>query len=110
MLCVIIPAIGRLPIPPIMITWVIFALSLAGLMYDAVATRQIYLTNVIGIVLINICFPLRFIIADNRTWQESLDYNFRVVANPEVIHRPVPHQLFTALCYPLASKPACRPS
>jgi hypothetical protein len=69
MLCVIIPAIGRLPIQPGMIGWALFALSLAGLVYDALSTRRIYLTNVICVVLINICSPLRFVIAANPGWQ-----------------------------------------
>lgn len=74
MLCVIIPAIARLPIPPGMIGWAIFALSLVGLIYDALTTRRIYLTNVIGVLLINICSPLRFIIADSRTWQNFTEW------------------------------------
>lgn len=68
-LCVIIPAIGRLPIPPGMIGWALFALSLAGVTYDAISARRIYLTNVICVVLINICSPLRFMIAANPAWQ-----------------------------------------
>jgi hypothetical protein len=74
MLCVIIPAIGRLPIPPGMIGWTICAFSLAGLIYDALSTRRIYLTNVICVLLINISSPLRFIIAENRTWQKFTEW------------------------------------
>jgi len=74
MLCVIIPAIGRLPIPFGMIGWTILALSLAGLIYDALSTRRIYLTNVICVLLINICTPLRFIIAENQTWQKFTEW------------------------------------
>jgi hypothetical protein len=74
MLCVIIPAIARLPIPFGMIGWTILALSLAGLIYDALSTRRIYLTNVICVLLINICTPLRFIIAENRTWQKFTEW------------------------------------
>jgi hypothetical protein len=74
MLCVIIPAIARLPIPPGTIGWTIFALSLAGLIYDAISTRRIYLTNVICVLLINICSPLRFVIAENRTWHKFTEW------------------------------------
>ena len=74
MLCVILPAIGRLPIPPGMIGWTIFAFSLAGLIYDAISTRRIYLTNVICVLLINICSPLRFVIAENRTWHKFTEW------------------------------------
>jgi hypothetical protein len=69
MLCVIIPRIGRLPIPPGMIGWALFGLSLAGVTYDTLSARRIYLTNVICVVLINICSPLRLMIAANPAWQ-----------------------------------------
>jgi hypothetical protein len=74
MLCLIIPAIGRLPIPPNMIGWAIFAVSLAGLIYDAFSTGRIYVTNVLGVLLINISSPLRFMIADTRTWQSFAEW------------------------------------
>ena len=74
MLCLIIPAIGRLPKPPEMIGWVIFAISLAGLIYDAFSARRIYVTNVLGVLLINIGSPLRFMIADNRSWQSFAEW------------------------------------
>jgi hypothetical protein len=69
MLCLIIPAIARLPIPAASIGWTIFAFSLAGLIYDALSVKRIYLTNVLCILLINLCSPLRFIIAGSQTWQ-----------------------------------------
>jgi hypothetical protein len=69
MLRTIIPAIGRLPIPSNMIGWALLALSLAGLAYDALASRRIYLTNVACILVINICSPLRFIFTEKQTWQ-----------------------------------------
>jgi hypothetical protein len=74
MLCLIIPAFGRLPIPSIMIGWAIFAVSLAGLIYDAFSTRRIYVTNVLGVLLINISSPLRFMIAENRSWQSFAEW------------------------------------
>ena len=74
MLCVIIPAIGRLPIPAALIGWTIFAVSLAGLIYDGVSARRIYFTNVLCVLLINICTPLRFVIAENQTWQKFTEW------------------------------------
>ena len=77
MLSVIIPAFGRLPIPPSLIGWAIFAVSLAGLTYDALSTRRIYLTNVVGVLLINMSSPLRFMIADTRGWQNFTEWLVR---------------------------------
>jgi hypothetical protein len=74
MLCLIIPAIGRLPIPDALIGWIIFAFSLAGLVYDALSARRIHLTNVICVVLINLSSPLRFIISENQTWQRFTEW------------------------------------
>ena len=74
MLCLIIPAIGRLPIPAALIGWTIFAFSLAGLIYDALSVRRIYLTNVICVLLINLCSPLRFIIAGSQTWLKFTEW------------------------------------
>jgi hypothetical protein len=74
MLCLIIPAIGRLPIPAALIGWTILAFSLAGLVYDALAARRIYLTNVLCVLLINICSPLRFVIAESQTWQKFTEW------------------------------------
>jgi hypothetical protein len=74
MLCVIIPAIGRLPIPEALIGWTIFAFSLAGLVYDALSARRIYLTSVLCVLLINVCSPLRFVIAENQTWQKFTEW------------------------------------
>jgi hypothetical protein len=74
MLCVIIPAIGRLPIPAALIGWTIFAFSLAGLIYDALSARRIYFTNVLCVLLINICTPLRFVIAENQTWHKCTEW------------------------------------
>jgi hypothetical protein len=70
MLSLIIPAIGRLPIPPGAIAWVIFGLSLSTVFYDALFLRRAYLVNITGVVLINICSPLRFIVADSPIWQK----------------------------------------
>ena len=69
MLCAIIPAIARLPVPAGMVGWAIFAFSLAGLIYDAIATRRIYLTNVAGVLLINGCAILHFYLEDTQLWQ-----------------------------------------
>jgi hypothetical protein len=74
MLCLIIPAIGRLPIPAALIGWTIFAFSLAGLIYDALSARRIYFTNVLCVLLINIFTPLRFVIAENQTWQKFTEW------------------------------------
>jgi hypothetical protein len=76
MLCLIIPAFARLPLPPSMIGWAIFAVSLAGLIYDALSTRRIYVTNLLGVLLINISsfLPLRFMIAENRAWQSFAEW------------------------------------
>lgn len=77
MLCLIIPAVARLPIPDNMIGWSILALSLSGPIYDAITTRRIYLTNVMGVLLINIFTPLRFIIADTHSWQRFTEWVVR---------------------------------
>jgi hypothetical protein len=70
MLSLIIPAIGRLPIPPSAIPWVIFGFSLLTILYDALLLRRAYLVNIAGVLLINISSPLRFIIADSPIWQK----------------------------------------
>jgi hypothetical protein len=77
MLCVIMPAFGRLPIPSSMIGWAIFAASLAGLTYDALSIRRIYVTNVVGVLLINMSSPLRFMIADTQAWKSFTEWLVR---------------------------------
>lgn len=74
MLSLIIPAIGRLPIPFSLIGWVIFAFSLTGVIYDAIVLRRLYLTNVAGVLLINVATPLRFMIADAQGWQRFSEW------------------------------------
>jgi hypothetical protein len=74
MVSLIVPAIGRLPIPVSLIGGAIFAFSLTGLAYDAFVLRRIYLTNVIGVLLFNLSTPLRFTIADSRTWQSFSEW------------------------------------
>ena len=69
MLCAIIPAIARLPIPPAMIGWTILAFSLAGLIYDAVTNRRVYLASVVCVLAINIWSPLHFVLAETKAWQ-----------------------------------------
>lgn len=69
MLCAIIPAIARLPVPAGMVGWAIFAFSLAGLIYDAISTRRVYLSNVTGALLINGCAVLHFYVEETRAWQ-----------------------------------------
>jgi hypothetical protein len=69
MLSFIIPALGRLPIPFTMIGWLILVFSLTGVIYDGIFLRRVYLTNIIGALLINVSTPLRFIIEDSRAWQ-----------------------------------------
>lgn len=69
MVILIVPAIGRLPIPPGAIGWVIFAFSLLTVFYDALFLRRAYLVNIAGVLLINICSPLRFVIAGDPEWQ-----------------------------------------
>src|SRR6185437_13420223 len=74
MVSLIIPAFARLPIPDATIGWVIFAFSLAGAVYDAIFLRQVHLTNVVGVLLINVATPLRFVIADARVWQKFAEW------------------------------------
>jgi hypothetical protein len=74
MLSLIIPAIARLPIPFSLIGWVIFAFSLTGVIYDAIVFRRVYLTNIAGVLLINVATPLRFVIADTRGWQSFAEW------------------------------------
>ena len=69
MLSLIIPALGRFPVPGSMIKWIICALSLTGVIYDLVFLRRAYPISVIGALLINLASPLRFIIADTHSWQ-----------------------------------------
>ena len=69
MVSLIIPALGRFPIPSRMIIWVICAFSLTGVIYDLVFLRRLYLVSIIGALLINVASPLRFIIANTKTWQ-----------------------------------------
>jgi hypothetical protein len=49
--------------PPTMIGWVIFALSMLGISYDVVFLRRVSFTNLAGAFLLNLMFPLRFAIA-----------------------------------------------
>jgi hypothetical protein len=74
MLSLIIAAIGRLPIPPGAIASVIFGLSSSTVLYDALFLRRAYLVNIIGVVLLNISSPLRFIVADSPGWQRFADW------------------------------------
>jgi hypothetical protein len=77
MLSLIIPAIARLPIPPSLIGWMIFAFSMTGIIYDVVVLRRVYLTNIVSAMLINGTTPLRFIIADTRVWQNFAEWLVR---------------------------------
>jgi hypothetical protein len=54
--------------------WVIFAFSLTGVIYDIVALRRAYLTNIVGALLINVAGPLRFMIADAQGWQRFSEW------------------------------------
>jgi hypothetical protein len=74
MLSLIIPAIARLPIPFSLIGWVIFAFSLTSVIYDVIVLRRLYLTNIVGVLLINVATPLRFVIADTRGWQSFSEW------------------------------------
>ena len=70
MVSLFIPATARLPIPEAAIGWAIFALSLPTVIYDAVFLRRAYLINIVGVILINISSPLRFMVADTHAWQD----------------------------------------
>ena len=74
MVSLIIPAIARLPMPPFMIGWAILAFSLTGVIYDAIVLRRVHVTNIVGVLLINIASPLRFMIADARGWQRFSEW------------------------------------
>jgi len=69
MVSLIIPALGRFPVPSSMIIWVICAFSLTTVVYDLLFLRRMYLVSIIGALLINAASPLRFIIADTPSWQ-----------------------------------------
>jgi hypothetical protein len=69
MVILIVPAIGRLPISPSAIGWVILGFSLLTVLYDALFLRRVYLINIAGVLLINIASPLRFMIAGSPAWQ-----------------------------------------
>jgi hypothetical protein len=74
MLSLIIPAIGRMFMLDSMTGWVIFAFSLTGVIYDIVVLRRVYLTNIVGALLINVAGPLRFMIADTQGWQRFSEW------------------------------------
>jgi hypothetical protein len=69
MVSLIIPALGRFPVPSSAIPWIICAFSLIGVIYDIVFLRRLYWINIVGALLINLATPLRFIIADTQSWQ-----------------------------------------
>jgi hypothetical protein len=69
MLTLIIPAISRLPIASGIVGWLIFGYSLLTVIYDAVFLRRAYLVNIAGVLLINLCSPLRFMVANSPGWQ-----------------------------------------
>jgi hypothetical protein len=69
MVSLIIPPIGRLPIPPSAIGWVILGFSLLTVLYDALFLRRASIINIAGVLLINISSPLRFMIAGSSGWQ-----------------------------------------
>lgn len=74
MLSLIIPAIGRMFMVDSITGWVIFAFSLTGVVYDIVVLRRVYLTNIVGALLINVAGPLRFMIADTQSWQRFSEW------------------------------------
>ena len=74
MLSLIIPAIGRIFMLDSMTGWVIFAFSLTGVIYDIVVLRRVYLTNIVGALLINVAGPLRFMIAEAQGWQRFSEW------------------------------------
>jgi hypothetical protein len=52
---------------------------LAGLLFDGRELRhnpslRVYLTNVVGVLLINLATPLGFVIADPREWQRFSEW------------------------------------
>lgn len=74
MISLIIPALGRFPVPGSMIKWLICAFSLTGVIYDVVFLCRLYFTSVIGALLINVGSSLRFMIADTQTWQRFAEW------------------------------------
>ena len=66
MVSLIIPAMSRLPSSAI--GWVIFGFSLLTVIYDALFLRCALLITIVGVLLINISSPLRFMIAANSVW------------------------------------------
>lgn len=74
MLSLIVPAIARLPIPPATIGWAILALSLVGMVYDAVSYRRIYLSHAVCILVLNIWSPLHFVVVESRMWRGFTEY------------------------------------
>jgi hypothetical protein len=77
MVSLIIPSVARLPIPSTMIGWVILAFSLTGVVYDGIVLRRVYVTSVVGALLINVGTPLRFAIAGTRAWQAFVEWAAR---------------------------------
>ena len=69
MVILLVPAIARLPLPPGALGWVIFGFSLLSVIYDALVLRRAYYVNVAAVLLLNICSPLRFMIAGSLAWQ-----------------------------------------
>jgi len=57
--------------------WAIFVVSLVFLTFDALCTRRIYFTSLIGVLLINMSSPPRFMIADTRAWQKLTEWLVR---------------------------------
>jgi hypothetical protein len=74
MLSLLIPSIARLPVPFSMIGWLIFAFSMIGVIYDMIFLRRISLTNLAGVLLINVMTPLRFAVADTRVWHRFAEW------------------------------------
>lgn len=74
MLSLIIPAIGRMFMGDSRTGWVIFGFSLTGVIYDILVLRRVYLTNIVGALLINVAGPLRFMIADTQGWQRFSEW------------------------------------
>lgn len=74
MLSLLIPSIARLPVPVSMIGWLILAFSITGVIYDVAFLRRLSLTNLAGVLLINLATPLRFTISGTQAWRSFAEW------------------------------------
>jgi hypothetical protein len=73
MISLCIPAFARLPGSP-MSFWLVFVFLGAGILYDALLQRRMYVSYLLGGLLVIVTLPVRVVIAGTTGWQRVFEW------------------------------------